>query len=394
MDATLKAIRTLEEAKQELKKVGAHPHSIRIMAPKALFYTIKINAVPSSIANILKQEMLSLGGDAALSKQAVFGRGKTSLLLMGTQKQYQLLIKKLKKQPFKLPLLADKLHALLFQKPAPIKIGTHTFQWGKRTYLMGVLNLTPDSFSDGGIYLTPEKAIARARQMVSEGADLIDIGAESSRPGAEPVSAREEWKRIAPALPELLKLKVPISIDTYKPEVAEKCLNAGAHMINDITGLKSKKMARVVARYKCPIVLMHMPGSPRTMQENPEYKDVCGEIISFLRRRIEFAQKHGIDRKKMIIDPGIGFGKTLRHNLEILRNLSEFKSLGRPILIGTSRKSFIGKLLNLPVTERLEGTLASIAIAIQNEADIVRVHDVKECKRAACVADAVTRNVF
>lgn len=392
MEATLKAIRTLEEAKQELKKIGAHPYSIPIMAPKALFYTIKINAVPSSIANILKQEMLSLGGDAALSKQAVFGRGKTSLLLMGTQKQYQLLIKKLKKQPFNLPALAAKLQTLLFQKPAPIKIGPRTFTFGKKTYHMGVLNLTPDSFSDGGQFIDPEKAIARARQMVSEGADLIDIGAESSRPGAEPVSAKEEWKRIAPVLPELLKLKVPISIDTYKPGVAEKCLNAGAHMINDITALRSKKMAKVVAKYKCPIVLMHMPGSPRTMQENPEYEDICGEIISFLRGRIEFAKKNGIDERKIILDPGIGFGKTVAHNLEILRNLSEFKSLGRPILIGTSRKSFIGKILNLPVNERLEGTLASISIAIQNGADIVRVHDVKECSRASVVADAISRN--
>lgn len=392
MEPRIKLIRNLEEAKEELKKIGVHPYSLKLMAPKALFYTIKLEQADSSIANILKQEMLSLGGDAALSKNAVFGRGKTGLLLMGTLKQYTLLIKKLKKQPFNLPSLAAKIHFLLFQKTPPMKIGPRTFQFGKRTYLMGVLNVTPDSFSDGGRYSSPEKAIARAKKMVSERADIIDIGAESSRPGAEPVSAKEEWRRLSSVLPELLKLKVPLSVDTCKPEVAEKCLKAGAHMINDITGLRSKKMAKVVAKYKCPIVLMHMLGSPRTMQENPEYKDVCGEIISFLRKRMEFAKKHGIQENKIIIDPGIGFGKTLAHNLELLRNLSEFKSLGRPILLGTSRKSFIGKLLNLPANERLEGTLASISIAIQNGADIVRVHDVKESKRAARVADAFRQN--
>jgi len=394
MEPRIKLIRTLTEAGEELKKIGAHPHSIPLMAPKALFYTIALNAVPSPVANILKQEMLSLGGDAALSKDAVFGRGKTGLLLMGTLKHHQLLIKKLKKQPFNLPALAGKLQKLLFSKPASLKVGPRTFQWGKQTYLMGVLNITPDSFSDAGKYFDPEKALARAKQMASEGADLIDVGAESSRPGAEPVSAKEEWRRLNSVLPELLKLKVPISIDTCKPEAAEKCLNAGAHMINDITGLRSKKMAKVVAKYKCPVVLMHMPGSPRTMQEKPEYGDICGDIISFLRGRIDFAKKHGVQEDKIIIDPGIGFGKTLPHNLEILRSLSEFKSLGRPILVGASRKSFIGKISNLPVAERLEGTLASIAIAISNGADIVRVHDIKESKRAAGVADAISRSAL
>jgi len=259
-----------------------------------------------------------------------------------------------------------------------------------KTSIIGVLNVTPDSFSDGGLFSETSKAVEHAKRMISEGADIIDIGGESTKPGSEPVSEEEELRRVQPVIEELIKdgISVPISIDTNKPAVAEKCLSIGAKMVNDTTGLRDKDMARVVAQYGVPVVIMHMKGSTKTMQIDPIYKDVVKEIKDFLRERIEMAKKAGI--QEVIIDPGIGFGKITEHNLQILKRLHEFQELGCPILIGTSRKSFIGNLTgNLPVTERLEGTIASTAIAIMNGASIVRVHDVKEAKRAIQVVDAI-----
>ena len=265
---------------------------------------------------------------------------------------------------------------------------------GKRTLVMGILNVTPDSFSDGGKFFTRESALERARQLIREGADIIDIGGESTRPGAEPVPAAEELSRVIPVIRAIRQeSSVPISIDTYKATVAEAALDAGANIVNDISALRfDPQMVKVVARARVPVVLMHMLGEPRTMQQNPVYTDVVREIKEFLGERIAFARAHGIE--KIIIDPGIGFGKTVAHNLEILRRLSELKELGCPILIGTSRKSFIGKLGGteehpLPVQERLEGTIASNVIAVLNGAQIVRVHDVAVMKKALAIVDAV-----
>ncbi len=265
---------------------------------------------------------------------------------------------------------------------------------GKRTLVMGILNVTPDSFSDGGKFFTLESALERARQLIREGADIIDIGGESTRPGAEPVPEEEELRRVVPVIRAIREESaVPISIDTYKATVAEAALDAGANIVNDISALRfDPQMVKVVARARVPVVLMHMLGEPRTMQQNPVYTDVVREIKEFLGERIAFARAHGIE--KIIIDPGIGFGKTVAHNLEILRRLSELKELGCPILIGTSRKSFIGKLGGteehpLPVQERLEGTIASNVIAVLNGAQIVRVHDVAATKKALAIVDAV-----
>lgn len=257
-----------------------------------------------------------------------------------------------------------------------------------RTLIMGVLNITPDSFSDGGLFVDLGKAAAHAKQMLKDGADIIDIGGESTRPYSKAISEEEELKRVQPVIEKLLKeTNAPLSIDTYKPKVAEKCLESGAHLVNDITGLGNKEMLKVIARHNAPVVIMHMKGVPKNMQENPVYKDVVEEIKGFLSDRVSKAQKAGID--KVIIDPGIGFGKTREHNLQILKRLNEFRDLGCPILVGPSRKSFIGNITGLPVNERLEGTLASVVIAVMNGANIVRVHDVKECKRAVQIADAV-----
>ena len=282
-----------------------------------------------------------------------------------------------------------------------LKIGKRIFRWGKRTYIMGVLNVTPDSFSDGGRFLNPDDAVKRALEMQAQGADIIDIGGESSRPGAEPVSVEEELRRVVPVLEEVCdKLDIPVSIDTYKSEVAEKAIELGADMVNDISALRfDPNMVKVVADYDVPVVLMHMKGTPRDMQLNPSYDDVMHEIVSFLYERKQFAVSHGVDEHKIILDPGIGFGKRtgkgIEDNCEILRRLKELKVLGNPVLVGASRKTFIGNVCGegeqLPVNERLEGSLAAIAVAVMNGVDVVRVHDVKESKRFLRLMDRVIR---
>ncbi len=264
---------------------------------------------------------------------------------------------------------------------------------GSRTLIMGILNVTPDSFSDGGLFAEVEKAVEHAKNMVAEGADIIDVGGESSRPGADTVSVEVEKARVLPVIERLAgTVEVPISIDTYKSSVARDALNMGACMVNDITALRGDPdMASVVAEAGVPVVLMHMKGTPRDMQLDPHYDSLISEITSFLSIRIQAAMDAGISQNQIIIDPGIGFGKTVAHNLEIIRRLSEFKPLGKPILIGTSRKSFIGKVLGLSTDDRLEGTAASIAVAIANGADIVRIHDVKEVARVVSMTDAIVR---
>lgn len=258
----------------------------------------------------------------------------------------------------------------------------------KRTVIMGVLNVTPDSFSDGGLFFDIEKAIGRAKEMIEEGADIIDIGGESTKPGSEEVFEEEELRRVIPVIEQLVKeVTVPISIDTYKPKVAQEALTRGVSILNDITGLRNDELIKIAAQYKVPVVIMHMKGTPKDMQKNPVYEDVVEEIREFFKERIKAASAAGIT--DIILDPGIGFGKTTEHNLQILKRLHEFEELGYPILIGTSRKSFIGAITGLPAQERLEGTLASTVIAAMNGASFVRVHDVKECKKALQIADAI-----
>ena len=257
---------------------------------------------------------------------------------------------------------------------------------------MGILNVTPDSFSDGSLYFDKSAAIKRALQMVEDGADIIDIGGESTRPGSEPVTIEEELRRTIPVIEVLAKeIKIPISIDTYKSEVAKRALDAGSSMVNDISGLRfDPEMPGVISKYKVPVVIMHIKGTPKAMQQNPVYEALIPEIIDYLREGIRTALESGIPEDKIIIDPGIGFGKTFNHNLEIINNLREFTLLEKPILIGPSRKAFIGKILgDVPVTDRLEGTAAAVAISIMNGANIIRVHDVKEMVRVAKVTDAI-----
>jgi dihydropteroate synthase len=260
---------------------------------------------------------------------------------------------------------------------------------------MGILNVTPDSFSDGGDFLDPSAAAERALQMQEEGADWIDVGGESTRPGAESLSPREEMKRVLPALKACAKvLKTPLSIDTSKAEVAKAAVGAGARMVNDIGALRlDSKMGKTVAGLKVPVVLMHMQGRPRDMQRAPRYKDLIGEIIGFFRERSAYALESGIPEERIILDPGFGFGKKAGHNIEILRRLREFRVLGRPLMLGASRKSTLGLLLGgLPPGERVEASGAAAAIAVLNGADWVRVHDVKNAVRVVKIADAVRDN--
>ena len=271
--------------------------------------------------------------------------------------------------------------------------GSRVLDLGDRTHVMGILNVTPDSFSDGGRFFEREDALRQAERMLEEGADIVDVGGESSRPGSDPVSEEEEIRRTAPVVEYLAgRLDAVLSIDTYKAEVARRALDSGATMVNDIGALRlDPGMAPLVAEYGVPLVLMHMKGTPKTMQQSPRYADPMGEIGTFLKEQMEAAVRAGIPREQLILDPGIGFGKTIEHNLEILARLDVLHPLGRPLLIGPSRKSFIGTLLDLPTDDRLEGTLAAVVCGVWNGAHIVRVHDVRETVRAVRVADAIRR---
>jgi dihydropteroate synthase len=275
------------------------------------------------------------------------------------------------------------------------------FDFNKKTYIMGILNTTPDSFSDGGKFFTVDDAVDYAIKMEKDGADIIDVGGESTRPGAKPLSKMEEINRVIPVIEDLIKkVKIPISIDTYKSSVATKALDLGVSMVNDVTAFRGdEKLVDIVSRYDVPICLMHMKGNPIFMQKNPNYDDVVSEICSFLSERVDYAMSHNINKDKIIIDPGIGFGKRTGHGIEdncvILKRLAELKDLGFPLIVGASRKAFIGNVCgdgeHLPVKDRLEGSLAAACIAVMNGADILRVHDVKETKRCINLLDCIIR---
>ena len=281
---------------------------------------------------------------------------------------------------------------MIRRRHLPLLLGDRTITLGVRTLIMGVLNCTPDSFSDGGRYADPQAALRRYHQMVADGADWIDVGGESTRPGAEPVSPGEEWRRIEPVIAAARATghPVPLSVDTTKYDVAARALDRGVMLINDVSALDAEpRLADLAARYRAGLVLMHMRGRPRSMQERPVYADVVAEIGAHLQAAIALAEERGVRSEQIIVDPGIGFGKTVDHNLEILRRLDALSHLERPLLIGCSRKSLIGAVLDLPVDERLEGTLALHTAAVLAGAHIVRVHDVRAHVRALAMADAL-----
>lgn len=269
------------------------------------------------------------------------------------------------------------------------KCGSLSIEWGKRTYIMGILNVTPDSFSGDGVRNDVGLALEQALRFQNDGADIIDVGGESTRPGSIPVDLDEERRRVIPVVRSLVsKLSIPISVDTYKPRLAEEAIGAGAAMINDIWGLKHDiSMASVVSHSNVPVILMHN-------QDGVEYSDLIPDVIDSLSKSIECAIDSGIREENIILDPGIGFGKTPSQNLQLIRRLGEIKAMGFPVLIGTSRKSTLGLVLDLPVDDRLEGTAATVAISIANGVDIVRVHDVREMKRVSLMSDAIVRDMI
>lgn len=258
-----------------------------------------------------------------------------------------------------------------------------------RTHIMGIINCTPDSFYERSRRFSVEEAVEEGVKMVEDGADILDVGGESSRPGSDPVLEAEECERVIPVIADLVKqVDVPISIDTYKSTVTRRALDVGAHIINDISAFAfDENMATLAAEYELPVILMHIKGKPKNMQKNPHYDDVVGEIIDYFQERVSFAVEKGVKKKNIILDPGIGFGKGLNDNYDIINSLGRFAKLSLPILVGPSRKSFIGKVLNLPPSESLEGSLAISTAAILNGAHLLRVHDVKETKRAAQISD-------
>jgi dihydropteroate synthase len=390
-----------------MRSVNPEEAGIRHMLPKARHHLVKIEQVRRPVAHVLKEAFLAQGGDAVISREMITAKADySSVILMGTRKQYAGASNNLREQGFGCDALAEEIEIAIRRaysipehpeaaQTDDTRLGPVWEAMGRRTLVMGVLNVTPDSFSDRGRYFDADAAVARAVQMAGDGADVIDLGGESSRPGAEPVSAEDETGRVVPVISELVqRIGVPISIDTTKADVARAALDAGASIVNDISGASfDPDMPTVIAERGCPAVLMHIKGTPRDMQHQPAYEDLMGEICGYLRARIAALVEAGVDERVLMVDPGIGFGKTVEHNLEILRRLRELKSMGRPILVGTSRKSTIGKVLgDLPADQRMEGTAATVAIAIANGGDVVRVHDVKEMARVSRMADAIVRD--
>lgn len=388
-----------DEVRKAMREIGVDPCGIKIMLPKAVTFLIRLDAVSNIAANILKQEMLSLGGDVAIARGALTGKTKkTACLIIGQSCQLRSLTRKLKLQPFGLRKLADELNSNIKKYTRNnfiLSLRKGSLNFNGKVYVMGAINLTPDSFSGDGLYSLnsndyPGLALKKAEMMLKDGADIIDLGGESSRPGARNISVKEEIKRVLPVLKKLAKnITAPISIDTTKAEVAQAALDSGAQIINDISGLRDKRMVKVAARNKAAVIIMHMPGKPVNMQNKIAYKSLIEDIIFWLKNAVDSAEFSGIKPDKIIIDPGIGFGKTSGQNLEIIKRLADFKILGKPLLIGPCRKSFIGKILEAKPQERTIGTLASCLMAVERGANIVRVHDVKEVTQALKMAAAI-----
>jgi dihydropteroate synthase len=381
-----------------LKDIDVDPYGIEAMLPKMAHLNILIRHLPCKVANIIKQEMLSVGADAAVARGSVACSVEaTDVLLMATRKQIDRFIEKVSSQPFGLNQLAVNLGQLLeniARDKWTLRTSRREMVLGDRTRIMAILNVTPDSFSDGGCYGSPEKAIAAGLKLTAAGADILDIGGESSRPGAETAPAEEELRRVIPVIEGLSgKVDIPISVDTTKAVVAREALAAGAEIINDISAMRfDAQMPAVMASSGAAVVFMHMRGTPKTMQQGDlDYASLMGEIIDFFHDRLNAAQTAGISADRIILDPGLGFGKSRGDNLKLLRRLAEFSVLGRPILTGPSRKSFLSHDGEAGPQDRLEGTLAAVTTAIMNGSHLVRVHDVEAARRVVTIADAIIR---
>lgn len=377
---------------------GCDATGAAILARKAGLLVLRVDGLKAPAANILKQQCLSLGGDCAVHRQVILGEPDfSSAHLIGSEKQLRGLPRGLGGQPFGLKGLGKSLEGLLARladKPKSLTLSGGALSFTNAPLLMGILNLTPDSFSDGGENMDPGPAVAAGLRMISEGADILDLGGESTRPGAAEMSADEEIARVLPVLRELARQSsVPISIDTRKARVAAEALAAGASIVNDVSALGDPGMATQVAGGDAALVLMHMRGSPETMQRDPDYGDPVDEIYRWLERRLLVAEEAGIGRERLVVDPGIGFGKRVEDNTALIRRLGEFHSLGVPLLLGASRKSFLGTLMGEPDPgRRLAGSLAAAARGAQQGVQILRVHDVAETRRFLSVWRPLTED--
>ncbi|WP_400161839.1 dihydropteroate synthase [Brevibacillus sp. TJ4] len=370
---------------EELAKLG-----IQLSLPaKAIsareLHMLHVENLAAEDARHLQQNVQACGGEASIAESG----GLAEMLLLATRDQLEEALQRTDGKQTDLTTLAAEISELFLRRESlaarrELEFGKSVLPLGQRTLVMGILNVTPDSFSDGGKFVDLDQAVAHARAMVEAGADLIDIGGESTRPGFEPVGASEEMDRVLPVIRALsANLDVPISIDTYKAEVADRAIREGAHIINDVWGAKrDPHMAAVAARHRVPIILMHN-------RVEPNYNHFFPDFIRDLRESVQIALDAGVDHDQIILDPGIGFAKSLEQNLEAMRRLDDLVGLGYPVLLATSRKSMIGKVLDLPVEERLEGTAATVALGIAKGCHIVRVHDVKEMKRVAAMMDAM-----
>jgi dihydropteroate synthase len=382
-----------DEVVSELYARGADAEAVRAIVARGLGRAMLAGPMPLAEAQALRQAAAHAGALAVLARPA--GRqdpARAEVVVMAPMEKLAAIASQVGGEAGK--RMAAAMAGFSGPAERTFRCRGRELPLGAKTLVMGILNVTLDSFSGDGLGKEVAAAVALGRQMVTDGADILDIGGESTRPGAEPISLEEELSRVLPVLSALAKeVDVPISVDTYKSAVARAALTNGGSIVNDISGLHfDAEMPRVVADASAGVIIMHIQGTPRDMQQNPRYDDVIGEVSEYLEEGIARAEAAGLTREQMVIDPGFGFGKTVAHNLELLRRLREFRCLGCAVMIGTSRKSTIGKLLDdAPPSERLEGTAATVALAIQAGADIVRVHDVKEMARVARVADAVVR---
>ncbi|MFO8081687.1 MAG: dihydropteroate synthase [Armatimonadota bacterium] len=382
----------------EMGKIGVHPVAAGWLARKARVQPVRIEGVSGQAAALLKQEMLALGGDCAVHRRvADFNPEPGAVILIGDARMYARLLERVADQPHGLAEIAgEAVAAVQWVEQAgarTLECAGRTLEIGARTLVMGIINVTPDSFSGDGLGTDVDAAVEQARGFVDAGCDILDVGGESTRPGSEGVDVDEELERVLPLIEVLADEfeETVISIDTSKPEVAQLAVAMGAGMVNDVNGLRAEGMAETVAETGAAACVMHMQGTPRDMQQSPVYDDLMTDIYDFLAGRVEAAEAAGLARARLLVDPGFGFGKTVEHNLEILRRLRELRSLGCGVLVGTSRKSMIGEVLGAPSEERVMGTAATCAVAIANGADVIRVHDVTEMAQVAQMTDAIVR---
>jgi dihydropteroate synthase len=383
-----------EKAEKTVEEVGFDKPYIKTAVSKYKFSLYKIHNLTCQQAAIVKQTALSIGADAAVHREVITCKVEESGILLGcTDSQLKYLCEKLKKQPFKLAILAEKLLQTAAATPQSLKIRDKIFDWNKKTYIMGILNVTPDSFSDGGKFNSPEKAFEQAKLMIANGVDIIDIGGETTKPFSKELPPDEELQRVIPVIEKIREFdkNIAISIDTRHSIVAKEAVKAGADIINDISGFDwDENMISTVKELGVPVIIMHSKSSPETMQINPTYEEnIIDAIYKSLADKVKKATEAGIAQENIIIDPGVGFGKMQEHNIEIIKRISEFKSLGCALLIGISRKSVIANILNVPPEEREEANIALNSYLASQGANIIRVHDVEKHYKAIKVLDRV-----